>query len=71
MHVECFYRHQKIGVVDCSSRFLTNGPGTGNYSVIEDLTGVVADNISRRDVADFMIRRLYEPACFRRSDDYR
>lgn len=36
--------------------FLTNGPHTGKYRVLTDLSGVKAGNISRADVADFMLR---------------
>lgn len=36
--------------------FLTNGPHTGNYRVLTNLIGVKAGNISRADVADFMLR---------------
>jgi putative NADH-flavin reductase len=35
---------------------LTNGPHTGKYRVLTDLSGVKAGNISRADVADFMLR---------------
>lgn len=44
--------------------FLTNGSGTGNYRVIENLTGVTAGKISRTDVADFMLKQLKEPTHF-------
>ncbi|XGW00244.1 MAG: NAD(P)-dependent oxidoreductase [Leptolyngbya sp. BL-A-14] len=37
---------------------LTNGPHTGTYRVLTDLTGVKAGNISRMDVADFMVREV-------------
>ena len=37
---------------------LTNGPRTGIYHVITDLTGVVAKRISRNDVADFILKEL-------------
>lgn len=36
--------------------FLTNGPHTGKYRVLTNLSGVKAGNISRADVADFMLR---------------
>jgi putative NADH-flavin reductase len=36
--------------------FLTNGPHTRKYRVLTDLSGVKAGNISRADVADFMLR---------------
>jgi putative NADH-flavin reductase len=40
--------------------FLTNGPLTGEYRVITDLTGVTAGKISRADVAHFILRELTE-----------
>lgn len=44
--------------------FLTNGPRTGAYRVITDLTGVTAGKISRADVADFMLNQLEAPTMF-------
>jgi putative NADH-flavin reductase len=44
--------------------FLTNGPRTGKYRAIENLSGVTAEKISRRDVADFMLKQLTTPTCF-------
>lgn len=38
--------------------FLTNGPVTGRYRVITDLTGIRCGNISRGDVAHFIIREI-------------
>lgn len=38
--------------------FLTNGPLTGNYRVLTDMTGVTAGRISRADVAHFMLQEL-------------
>ncbi|MDP2240414.1 MAG: SDR family oxidoreductase [Burkholderiales bacterium] len=38
--------------------FLTNGPLTGNYRVLTDMTGVTAGRISRADVARFMLQEL-------------
>ena len=38
--------------------FLTNGPRTGKYRVLTDLTGVTAGKISRADVAHFMLQEL-------------
>jgi putative NADH-flavin reductase len=38
--------------------FLTNGPPTGNYRVLTDLTGVTVGRISRADVAAFMLAQL-------------
>ncbi|GBF51884.1 putative NADH-flavin reductase [Leptospira ryugenii] len=40
----------------CRPGFLTNGPLTGVYRVLEDLTDVRAENISRFDCADYLIR---------------
>jgi putative NADH-flavin reductase len=44
--------------------FLTDGPRTGKYRAIEDLTNVIAGNISRRDVADFVLKQLATPTYF-------
>lgn len=44
--------------------FLTNGPRTGKYRVVEDLSGVTAGKISRLDVADFILKQLAAPTCF-------
>ena len=44
--------------------FLTNGPRTGKYRVIENLSGVTAGKISRADVADFMLKQLATPTYF-------
>jgi len=38
--------------------FLTTGPLTGNYRVLTDLRGVTASNISRADVAHFILKEL-------------
>jgi putative NADH-flavin reductase len=38
--------------------FLTNGPRTGKYRVIDNLSGVTAGKISRADVADFISKIL-------------
>ena len=40
---------------------LTNGPLTGIYRVITDLTGVTANKISRADVAHFILAELAAP----------
>jgi putative NADH-flavin reductase len=42
--------------------FLTNGPLTGKYRVLTEMTGVKAGKISRADVAHFMLSELAEPA---------
>jgi putative NADH-flavin reductase len=44
--------------------FLTNGPHTGKYRVIENLSGVTAGKISRADVADFILKQLASPTHF-------
>ncbi len=44
--------------------FLTNGPRTGKYRAIDDLSGVTAGKISRADVADFMLKQLVTPTHF-------
>jgi putative NADH-flavin reductase len=41
--------------------FLTNGPLTENYRVLNDLWGITADKISRADVAHFMLEELSAP----------
>jgi len=46
---------------------LTNGPRTGAYRVLNDLTGITAKRISRLDVADFILRELNNPSQFGRS----
>lgn len=40
---------------------LTNGPRTGRYRVVTDLSGVTAGRISRADVADFIVGELNTP----------
>ncbi|WP_069789847.1 NAD(P)-dependent oxidoreductase [Cyanobacterium sp. IPPAS B-1200] len=44
--------------------FLTDGQRTQKYKVIEDLTGIKAGNISRSDVADFILKQLTNPTHF-------
>ncbi len=44
--------------------FLTDGPRTGKYRVIENLAGMTVGKISRSDVADFMLEQLKEPTHF-------
>jgi putative NADH-flavin reductase len=39
---------------------LNNGSRTGKYRILTDLTGVTVGNISRADVADFMLREASE-----------
>lgn len=38
--------------------FLTNGPLTGHYRMLTNMTGVTAGWVSRADVADFMLKEL-------------
>ena len=44
--------------------FLTDGPRTGRYRVIENSAGMTVGKISRSDVADFMLEQLKEPTHF-------
>jgi hypothetical protein len=39
---------------------LNNSAYTGKYRVLTDLTGITVGNISRADVADFMLREASE-----------
>lgn len=41
--------------------FLTNGPETGSFDVLTDLTGVTAGKISRGDVARFLVQEMAAP----------
>ena len=47
--------------------FLTNGPLTGQYRVITDLSGVTAGKISRMDVAHFVLTELNEQKYLRQT----
>jgi len=47
--------------------FLTNGPLTGRYRVITDLSGVTAGRISRADVAHFILQQLVAPSHLRQT----
>jgi putative NADH-flavin reductase len=40
--------------------FLTNGPKTGQYQVLSDMSGVKANKISRADVADFILQEIVQ-----------
>src|SRR2546423_2719440 len=42
---------------------LTNGPRTGEYRVLTELKGVHGGEISRADVADFILREAAEMKC--------
>lgn len=47
--------------------FLTNGPATGRYRAITDLTGITAGSISRADVAHFILAQLAAPTFLRQT----
>lgn len=47
--------------------FLTNGPLTGKYRVITDLSGIIAGKISRADVAHFILAELSESLYLRQT----
>jgi putative NADH-flavin reductase len=47
--------------------FLTNGPLTGRYRAITDLSGVTASWISRADVAHFILQQLVTPSHLRQA----
>lgn len=47
--------------------FLTNGPLTGRYRAITDLSGVTAGWISRPDVAHFILQQLVAPSHLRQT----
>lgn len=51
-------RHSKVAWTVARPGFLTNGPLTGKYRVMTDLTGVTAGKISRADVAHFLVREM-------------
>lgn len=43
---------------------LTNGPRTGTYRVVNDLSGITSKRVSRRDVADFILAQTTDPTQF-------
>ncbi len=43
---------------------LTNGKRTGKYKIITDLAGITSRWISRRDVADYILKELRNPSHF-------
>jgi len=47
--------------------FLTNGPATGEYRVITDMTGVKAGKISRADVAHFILGQIVSPTYLKKT----
>jgi putative NADH-flavin reductase len=44
---------------------LTNGPRTGSFRVLTNLTGVTASKVSRADVAEYILRSLGDPKTYR------
>lgn len=61
---ESLLKSSKVDWMIVRPGFLTNGPRTGQYRVVNDLTGIKAGKISRTDVADFILRQLQEPTHF-------
>jgi len=57
---EAVVRASDVDWVIIRPGFLTNGPLTGQYRVLTDLTGMTAGKISRRDVAHFVLTELAE-----------
>lgn len=57
---EAVVRASDVDWVIIRPGFLTNGPLTGQYRVLTDLTGMTAGKISRRDVAHFVLTELTE-----------
>jgi putative NADH-flavin reductase len=57
---EAVVRASDVDWVIIRPGFLTNGPLTGRYRVLTDLTGMTAGKISRRDVAHFVLTELAE-----------
>jgi putative NADH-flavin reductase len=47
--------------------FLTNGPLTGRYRTMTNLSGVTAGRISRADVAHFILQQLVAPSHLRQT----
>jgi putative NADH-flavin reductase len=55
---EAIIRNSGLEWVIVRPGFLTNGPFTGQYRVLNDLRGIKAKKISRADVADFIVQEL-------------
>lgn len=55
-----YIRESKVEWVVCRPPALTNGPAKGVYRVGEHLRLGITDRISRADVADFMLKQLFE-----------
>lgn len=43
--------------------FLTNGPKTGEYRAVTDMTNFASSKISRADVADFVLKQINSMKC--------
>jgi len=59
---EALVRNSNLEWVIVRPGFLTNGPLTGTYRVLIDLSGVTAGKISRADVAHFILTEIKEKA---------
>ena len=46
---------------------LTNGPSTGQYKELTDLTGITVGKIARADVAGFILKHLDDQSSIRRT----
>ena len=55
---EALIKESKVNWIIVRPGFLTNGPETGTYRVLTDMTGVKAGKISRADVAHFILKQL-------------
>ena len=55
---EAIIRQSQVDWTIVRPGFLTNGPLTGKYRVVTDLTGVTCGKISRADVAHFLLREV-------------
>jgi putative NADH-flavin reductase len=55
---ESIVRSSSLEWVIVRPGFLTNGPVTGRYRALTDMTGVTCGSISRGDVARFILREL-------------
>ncbi len=55
---EAIIRQSQVDWTIVRPGFLTNGPLTGKYRVITDLTGITCGKISRADVAHFLLQEV-------------
>ena len=55
---EALIRGSSVDWIIVRPGFLTNGPVTGEYRVLTDLSGIKAGKISRADVAHFILKQL-------------